>query len=120
MAWAYVGITVLLTIYGQLVVKWQVLRHGHVPAGIQGKVSFFANLLLDPWVLSALAGGFVAALAWMMALSKLELSKAYPFTALSFVTVLLLSGLLFGESITYAKVAGVTLVIAGLMVGTAL
>jgi multidrug transporter EmrE-like cation transporter len=120
MAWVYVAMTVLLTVYGQVVLKWRVLRHGHVSAGIYGKATFFASLLLDPWVLSALAGGFVAALAWMMALSKLELSRAYPFTALSFVTVLLLSAVFFDEGIGYAKVAGVTLVIAGLLVGTAL
>jgi multidrug transporter EmrE-like cation transporter len=120
MAWVYVAATISLTIYGQLVVKWQVLRHGHMPANIHGKLTFIASLLLNPWVLSALAGGFLAALAWMAALSKLELSRAYPFMALSFVTVLVLSAIFFGENMTSAKVAGVTLVIAGLVVGTAL
>jgi multidrug transporter EmrE-like cation transporter len=120
MAWVYVAVTVLLTIYGQLVLKWQILRHGHVPAGVYSKTEYLASLLLNPWVLSALLGGFVAALAWMVALSKLELSRAYPFTALSFVTVLVLSAILFGESITLAKVAGVMLVIAGLVVGATL
>jgi multidrug transporter EmrE-like cation transporter len=120
MAWLYVAITVLFTIYGQIIVKWRVLRYGHVPASLHGKAMFLTNLLLDPWVLSALAGGFVAALAWMGALSKLDLSRAYPFTALSFAMVLLLSAIFFGESITGAKVVGVTLVIAGLIVSTTL
>jgi drug/metabolite transporter (DMT)-like permease len=120
MAWAGVAVTVALTIYGQLVVKWQVLRHGHLPPGLGAKVAFLATLLVNPWVLSALAGAFVAALAWMAALSKLELSQAYPFTATSFVLVLLLSAILFGESLTSAKIAGVALVIAGLAVGAGL
>lgn len=120
MAWAYVATTIALTIYGQIVIEWQVLRRGHVPGGLHAKVAYFASLLADPWVLSALAGGFVAALAWMAALSRLPLSQAYPFTALSFVLVLLLSSVFFGEHITSAKVLGVTLVVAGLAVGATL
>ena len=119
-AWACVATTILFTIYGQIVVKWQVLRRGSLPGGTHAKLAFLANLLRDPWVLSALFGGFVAALAWMAALSKLELSRAYPFTALSFVMVLVLSGVLFGEQVTPAKIAGVALVIAGLVVGASL
>jgi multidrug transporter EmrE-like cation transporter len=120
MAWVYVATTILLTIYGQIIIKWQVIQRGSLPPGIHAKTAFFVSLLLNPWVLSALFGGFVAALAWMAALSKLELSRAYPFTALSFVSVLLLSAMFFGESITYAKIAGVALVIAGLAVGVGL
>lgn len=120
MAWACIAVTVALTIYGQLVVKWQVMRHGHLPAGLGEKVAFLASLLLNPWVLSALGGAFVAALAWMVALSKLELSQAYPFTAMSFVLVLVLSAILLGESLTIAKIAGVALVAAGLAVGAGL
>jgi drug/metabolite transporter (DMT)-like permease len=120
MAWACIAVTVVMTIYGQLVIKWQVMRHGHLPAGLGEKAVFLASLLLNPWVLSALAGAFVAALAWMAALSKLELSQAYPFTATSFVAVLVLSAILFGESLTSAKIAGVVLIAAGLVVGAGL
>ena len=38
---------------------------------------------------------------------KLDLSHAYPFVSLSFVLVLFLSALLFGEPLSWAKVAGV-------------
>jgi multidrug transporter EmrE-like cation transporter len=120
MAWIYVAITIVLTVYGQIVVKWQVLKRGHLPATLHGKVDFFTHLVLHPWVISALAGAFVAALSWMAAMSKLELSRAYPFVALSFVAVLLLSGVFFDETITTAKVAGVALVVAGLAVGASL
>jgi multidrug transporter EmrE-like cation transporter len=120
MAWVYVGTTLLLTVYGQLVVKWQVLRKGSLPTTLSGKFDFFASLLLNPWVLSALFTGFVAVLCWMAALTHLELSRAYPFAALSFVLVLILSGVLFGETITLAKAVGIVVVIAGLIVGVTL
>jgi drug/metabolite transporter (DMT)-like permease len=119
MAWVYVGASLLLAVYGQLVVKWQVLGAGRLPASINGKVGFFSGLLLNPWMLSAMLTTFIAALCWMAAMTHLELSKAYPFAALSFVLVLVLSSVFFGEALTPAKAVGVGLVMVGLIVGVA-
>src|SRR5262245_3223125 len=104
MSYVYVAATIALSVYGQLIVKWQVNHAGHLPVSLADRVSFLLRLLTNPWILSALAAGFLAALSWMAALSKLELSHAYPFMALSFVFVLLLSGLFFGEAVTTAKI----------------
>jgi multidrug transporter EmrE-like cation transporter len=119
-SWLCVGLTVVLTIYGQMVVKWQILQRGHLPASLQGKFAFYVSFFLNPWVVSVLLATGVAAVSWVTALSRLELSRAYPFTALSFVTVLLLSGVFFDEAITPAKLAGIALVVAGLVVGAGL
>lgn len=116
-SWIYVAITIGLTIYGQLIVKWRVLRHGHIPPGFQDRATYLAHLLIDPLVLSALLAAFIAALSWMTALSRLELSRAYPFMGLSFVAVLFMSGVFFGESLTAAKIVGVLLVVAGIAIG---
>lgn len=120
MAWACVGASLILTVYGQIIVKWQVLRKGHLPATLGGKASFLAGLVLNPWVLSAMLTTFVAALCWMAAMTHLELSKAYPFASLSFIAVLILRGVFFGEAVTPAKAAGLVLVIVGLLVGVSL
>jgi multidrug transporter EmrE-like cation transporter len=119
-AWIYVAVTITFTVYGQILLKWRVGHRGHLPVDFGGKVAFFTHLMLDPWVLSVLAAGLVAALSWMAAVSRLPLSRAYPFVALSFVMVLLLSAVFFGEALTWAKVAGVALVIAGIAVGASL
>jgi multidrug transporter EmrE-like cation transporter len=116
--WLYVAVTLALTVYGQLVVKWQVERAGALPASLGGKLEFLARLLANPWVVSALAGALVAALAWMAAMTKLELSRAYPWMGLSFILVLVFSAVLFDEPFTAWKVAGLALVVAGLVVGT--
>ena len=54
----------------------------------------------------------------MLALTRLELSFAYPFIALSFVFVIVASAVFFGEPLTATKVAGVGLVFAGLVLGS--
>ena len=120
MSWVYVATTIVLTVYGQIVVKWQVGEAGEFPGATGDRIEFLGRLLLNPWIISAFAGAFVAALAWMAAMTKLELSHAYPFMALSFVGVLLLSGVFFDEAITVAKVAGILLIGLGIVVGSAL
>jgi multidrug transporter EmrE-like cation transporter len=120
MRWVYVAATILLTVYGQLIVKWQVGEAGAFPAGLNDKLTYLGHLVVNPWVISVLVAAFVAALSWMAAMTQLELSRAYPFVGLSFVLILLLSGVFFGEAITLQKALGVALIVAGLIVGAEL
>jgi multidrug transporter EmrE-like cation transporter len=113
-----VALTVLLTVYGQLIVKWRVLQAGPLPADLTGKAGFLAGLLFDPWVMSSMFAALLAALSWMAAMTKLELSYAYPFMSLAFVLVLILSAVIFHEAVTVPKVLGMVLVIAGLTVAS--
>jgi multidrug transporter EmrE-like cation transporter len=53
----------------------------------------------------------------MAAMTKFELSYAYPFISLSFLLVLVLSAVLFHERVTIPKVLGVALVMAGIIIG---
>jgi multidrug transporter EmrE-like cation transporter len=109
-----VAFTVMLTVYGQLIVKWRVLRAGPFPADFTRKLGFLVGLLFDPWVMSSMLAALLAALSWMAAMTKLELSYAYPFMSLAFVLVLILSAVIFHEAVTAPKVLGMVLVIAGL------
>jgi multidrug transporter EmrE-like cation transporter len=118
MSYVYVICTVLLTVYGQIAIKWQVLEAGPFPADPAEKAWFLARLLLNPWVLSALAAGLLASVSWMAAMTRLELSHAYPFMSLAFVLVMLCSAWFFSEPITPLKVAGITLVVLGIVVGS--
>ena len=117
MSYVYVAATVLLTVYGQLVVKWQVGDAARLADPSQ-RTAFLLGLLANPWVLSAFAAAFAAALCWMLAMVKLELSHAYPFISLSFVLVLFLSAALFGEPLTWPKIAGVALIVGGVALGS--
>lgn len=114
----YILLTILLTVYGQLVIKWQVNLAGSLPHGLADKFLFLGKLLLNPWIISSLAAAFLAAMAWMGAMSKFQLSYAYPFMSLAFVLVLLCSNWFFDEPLTLHKLLGVTLIFAGLVVSS--
>ena len=106
----------MLTSYAQLIVKWRVSRAGALPIDFTQKALFLIGLLFDPFVLTGLLAALLAGLSWMAAMTKLELSFAYPFISLSFVLVIVFSAFLFHETITTPKVLGMLLIIAGIIV----
>lgn len=112
----YILLTVLFTTYGQLVLKWQMPGADAVPAGAVEKVVFFIKLIFKPWVFSTFVAAFLASLTWMAALTRFELSHAYPFMSLSFILVFLLGVVLLNEAFSLNKFIGTAIIIAGLVV----
>ena len=116
--YVYVALTVAFTVYGQLVLKWQVGLSGAMPESGTAKLMFLFRLLLNLWVISGFAAAFLASLAWMAAMTKFQLSYVYPFMSLNFVLVLGLSAWLFHESVTPSKLIGLSMVILGIVVSS--
>ena len=114
----YILATIAFTVYGQLILKWRIAQMGPLPTNAVGKVSFLISLLFDPLIASGFAAALVASFAWMAAMTKFELSHAYPFMSMNFVFVLLLSGWLLNEPITFQKVFGVALIVLGTVVAS--
>lgn len=115
MAYFFIAMTILLTVFGQLILKWQVGLHGHLLSG-PFRLWNVAELVFKPWVFTALAAAFAASLCWMMAIKRLPLSTAYPFTALSFILVLAFSAIVFGEPVNAWKVTGTVMVVIGVII----
>jgi len=114
MGYVYIAAMIVLTTYGQVALKWQVGRFlGSSSEGLSLKNAL--QLLLNPWVISALAAAFIASIFWMMAMSRMPLSKAYPLTALSLPMIALLSVLVFNESFNAQKVLATALIMLGVV-----
>jgi uncharacterized membrane protein len=112
----YIFATIAFTVYGQLILKWRIAKYGALPAGTFEKLKFLGSLLFDPAIFSGFLAAFLASLAWMAAMTKFDLSHAYPFMSLNFVVVLLLSGWLLSEPMTSQKVMGIGLIVLGTIV----
>lgn len=111
----YIAATVLLTVYGQLVLKWRMELKGAMPERLRDKVLFMARAYTDPWILSGFGVAFLASVAWSITLTKFELSFAYPFTSLSFIVVFFLSIFLFREPFSVYRLLGIVLIMSGLV-----
>ena len=118
MAYFYIFITIALTVYGQLIIKWRMSLKGELPVEFIPKISFLVMNLFDPWIITGLAGAMIAAIAWMAAMTKLDLSHAYPFVSITFPVVIILSGLFFKEPVGLYKIAGALIIVFGVIVGS--
>lgn len=117
MGYFYIACCIAFTVYGQIVIKWRMNMNLDMPDGVSSKVIRLLTLVLtDIWILSGLAGAFAASLFWMLAMTKFQISYAYPFMSVAFVLVLLISVPLFGESLNAAKLFGTALIIFGIIV----
>lgn len=113
---AFIVSTIACGVYSQLVMRWQVGSAGELPADGWGKARFIATLLGNPWVLSGIAATFLAGISWMLAMTRFEISYAYPYVSLNYIIVLAASIMLFNESLSMSKIIGTALVIAGIVV----
>jgi multidrug transporter EmrE-like cation transporter len=112
----YVAITLALTVYAQLVLKWRMNEQGGLPDTGRGR--YLLDLLTDPWIISAFGLAAVAAVAYLAALANLDLSRAYPVMALSFGIVVLGSAAFLGESVTPIRLIGIAIITLGVFVAS--
>lgn len=112
----YILLTLIFTVYGQLVLKWQISQSGDMPADSLDKLLFLLRQLLNPWIISGFFSAFLASLAWMATMTRLDLNYAYPFMSLAFVIVMVFSVVFLGESLTWQRVVGTAMIVGGLIV----
>ncbi|SBW09503.1 conserved membrane hypothetical protein [uncultured delta proteobacterium] len=112
----YIFAMLFFSVYSQIIIRWQVSLAGPLPESLEGKVMFVLRLLLSPWVITALAATFFSGISWMLAMTKFEISYAYPWASLNYVFMLTLGVLLFGEQFSLGKLAGTLLIVAGIIV----
>jgi multidrug transporter EmrE-like cation transporter len=113
MALLFIVLTIAFTVAGQLLVKQGVLEVGTV-GGAGGLPRLVLRAITNVKVVLGLALAVLAAISWLVALSRSDLSFAYPFMGLAIVLVLALSGLIFDERVPITRWLGLALVCAGL------
>lgn len=72
------------------------------------------SLFLNPFIVAGMALYVTAMLIWLYVLKYVEVSYAYPFTALGFVLVMVISTFFLNEAMTPLRIAGVALIIGGI------
>lgn len=97
----------------QLLLKKGLLLVGGFPQNLSELGHFFAKAYTNAYILSAVFLTIVTALAWILAVSKTELSQIYPFMALSYVLVALFSLLIFKEDVTALRWVGIVVICFG-------
>ncbi|HBY94942.1 MAG: hypothetical protein M5U01_18880 [Ardenticatenaceae bacterium] len=109
-----IGLSVITGVAGQTVLKLGVASSG--PRGVAvDPVAIVTLILRSPLVLFGFLLYGVGALAWVVVLSRLDLSYAYPFLALNFVLVAIVSQVVLSESVPMVRWLGIGCICVGIL-----
>ena len=103
--------SVFLNASAQILMRKGMLILGEV--SISSLVKTLPQMITNVWLWLSLFCYGVSIITWMLVLSRVEVSFAYPFLGIAFVLVTILGYLLFKENLTFIRVIGIILICIG-------
>jgi multidrug transporter EmrE-like cation transporter len=104
---------VLLNAAAQLFLKAGTNAVGHFDFHLDNVVPIGLKIAANPHIIGGLACYVVSVVIWIMALSRVPVSIAYPMLSIGYVVNAVLAYYLFGEAITAQKLVGIGFIIVG-------
>jgi len=104
---------VLLNAAAQLLLKAGTNAVGQFAFSAQNIVPVGLKLAFEPHIAGGVACYVVSLVVWIMGLSRVDVSIAYPMLSIGYVLNALAAWYLFGESLTAQKLIGIAFIVAG-------
>ena len=104
---------VLLNAAAQLLLKAGTLRVGEFAFTMENVLPVGWRLATNPFIAGGLACYVVSVVVWIMALSRVPVSIAYPMLSVGYIVNALAAWYLFGESLSMQKLVGIGFIVIG-------
>ena len=75
--------------------------------------TLFERVAINPPIMGGLVCYAISVVVWILALSRVDVSVAYPMLSVGYVVNAIAAWLLFGEDLSAARVAGIGVIIVG-------
>lgn len=106
----YILASVLLVNFGNLICKYGLQQTSfNSNALISSYIGFFTN----PFILLGLISVGMSSVFWLAALSKADLSYAYPMISIGYIITAIASWMFFEENLTIIRMAGIFVICSG-------
>jgi len=112
-AFALVLAGVLLNAAAQLLLKAGVKTVGQIDLNAGQMLTAARSLALEPHILGGLACYVASVGIWILALSRVEVSIAYPLLSVGYIVTAFAAWYLFGENLSTTRIAGIVVIIVG-------
>ena len=73
------------------------------------------KIFFSPFIFAGIVVYGVGTIFWILALSKFDLSFAYPFLSVGYILIVIISYFIFKENITLQKIMGILAITLGLI-----
>ena len=110
----FILISVGFNVVGQLAWRHAMSRFGAVTLSFSRLLPTIKGMFAQPFVVLGVLCYAISLVFWLGALSRVELSKAYPMLSIGYIAVFVLSGVFLGESMNPLRFLGTLLVVGGL------
>ncbi|MDM0107895.1 EamA family transporter [Variovorax sp. J22R24] len=108
---------VLLNSAAQLLLKAGARTIGSVSMTSMSSIGAAAwSAATQPWIALGLVCYFVSAGLWVVALTRVDVTVAYPMLSLGYVIAAIFAWQIFGEQLTAARLVGIFIILAGVVV----
>jgi len=104
---------VLLNAAAQLLLKAGTNAVGQFELSAQNILPVGLKLALEPHIAGGLACYVVSVAVWIVGLSRVPVSVAYPMLSVGYIVNALAAWYLFGESLTAQKLVGIAFIVCG-------
>ncbi|MDX2245500.1 MAG: hypothetical protein SF052_01890 [Bacteroidia bacterium] len=110
----YLILDILISVAAQLVLKHAMHNLGSIPEDAP-LTDYLLNMISFP-VIAGLALYGLGIVFWILCLTKLDLSFAYPAGTMQYFLIFIGAWILFDEQINFLRIAGALVIIAGVVV----
>ena len=107
---------VLLNTFAQLLLKAGANSIGRFEFALAHALEIGLKFVVNPYILGGMACYAVSLVVWLMALSRVEVSVAYPMLSVGFALNAVLAWWLLGEPVTPQRLAGIAIIIVGVTI----
>jgi drug/metabolite transporter (DMT)-like permease len=114
-AFSFLCCGVLLNALAQLGLKAATEKTGPLAAGSAAMLRRSLEILTVPWLWAALGCYGLSVVVWLVGLSRVPVSQAYPLLSLGYVLNVGLAWWLLGETPNVMRVAGITVIVFGVV-----
>lgn len=109
---------VLLNAVAQLALKASVNDMGAISVTMNTAVPVFTRLVGEPWLWVGLFCYGISVVVWILALSRVDVSIAYPMLSIGYIVNAIAAWQLFGEALTSQRMMGIGIIVLGVIVLT--
>jgi multidrug transporter EmrE-like cation transporter len=116
LSFALVLAGVLLNAAAQLLLKAGTNAVGKFEFAAANAVPVGLKLAVEPHILGGIACYVISVVVWILALSRVEVSIAYPMLSIGYVVNAVAAYYLFGEAVTATRLVGIGIIILGVFI----
>jgi multidrug transporter EmrE-like cation transporter len=109
---------VLLNAAAQLCLKQGMRQIGHFAFSLENILPIGFKVALNPFVFAGLLCYVISVVVWLLALSRVEVSFAYPLLSVGYIVTAFAGQMFFGESLGSVRWAGIIVICLGVYLVT--